>query len=167
MSEESQGNNGAYQLITPPNLLKVKVGGSGTTAGIDMKAVAQAANAVESLAGEFEERLSLETAMLMKLAQDLEDQPDNAERIVKKALRLGHEVGGLGATFGFELVSDISACMCAYIENTAKPSQVRPEVLRAHGDAMRAVIKNNVRGDGGNVGSDLVYSLEQLVARRT
>lgn len=39
------------------------------------------------------------------------------------------------------------------------------EVLRAHADPLRAVIKNQVKGDGGGVGNDLVYSLEKLVDR--
>jgi len=40
-------------------------------------------------------------------------------------------------------------------------------VLRAHADAMRAVIKNHVKGDGGTVGAELVESLDKLVERMT
>jgi hypothetical protein len=41
MAEKSQGN-GDYQLITPPNLLKAKVG-SGGTGGIDPDLIKRAA----------------------------------------------------------------------------------------------------------------------------
>ncbi|MBO6782862.1 MAG: hypothetical protein JJ899_06270 [Alphaproteobacteria bacterium] len=158
-------SNGAYQMITPPNLLKAKVGGSDGPSGIDLDAIQQAASAVESLADEFEERVSLEIAMLMKLSHDLDETPDTAGKVGKRARRVGHEVGGQGATYGFDLLSDIGLSLTRYVDELDGRKRMSGEVLRAHADAMRAIIKNDIRGDGGVVGSELLESLEQMVDR--
>lgn len=165
MAEEHGGNNGTYQLITPPNLLKVKVGNSEGASGFDLKAIALASGAVNNLASDFEERLRLETALIAKLSQDMDANPDRAERLAKKIVRIAREIGGLGSTYGFDLISDACDSLCRYFDEIGAPNRASGEVVRAHTDAMRAVIKNNVRGDGGALGNELVASLESLVDR--
>jgi len=55
--------------------------------------------------------------------------------------------------------------MCRYIQELDDPESLKGDVIRAHADAMRAIIKNKVKGDGGVVGTELVTSLEKLVDR--
>jgi len=163
MSDNSH-NNGAYQLITPPNLLKAKVGGLGG-GGIDVDAIRQASSAIEIMAGDFEERVALDVTMIMKLSHDLDEDPSRASKIGNKLSRIGIEMSGQGETFGFELISGVGASMCRYIQELDDPESLKGDVIRAHADAMRAIIKNKVKGDGGVVGTELVTSLEKLVDR--
>ena len=164
---DSGHNNGAYQLITPPNLLKAKVGSGDGRKGIDAEAIRQASQAIQGMAEEFEERVTLEIAMLMKLSHDLDNDPSRAPNIASKVARVGHEISGQCATFGFELITEVGASMCRYIKGLRSPEHLNGDVLRAHADAMRAVIKNHVKGDGGSVGAELVESLGKLVDRMT
>lgn len=159
-------SNGAYQLITPPNLLKVKVGGQGGKA-IDADAIHRASSAIAYMADEFGERVTLEIAMLVKLSHDLDNDPSRSDKIGAKVLRIAREVSGQGETFGFNLISKVGESMSRYIESRKTSEPLNGDVLRAHADAMRAVIKNRVKGDGGQVGLELVESLEQLVDRMT
>ncbi len=163
MSDNSH-NNGAYQLITPPNLLKAKVGGLGG-GGIDVDAIRQASSAIEIMAGDFEERVALDVTMIMKLSHDLDEDPSRAAKIGDKLSRIGLEMSCQGETFGFELISGLGASMCRYIQELGDPESLKGDVIRAHADAMRAIIKNKVKGDGGVVGTELVTSLEKLVDR--
>jgi len=163
---ENGHSNGAYQLITPPNLLKVKVGGQGGK-GIDIEAIHQASSAIAYMADEFGDRVTLEIAMLMKLSHDLDNDPSRSEKIGAKVLRIARDVAGQGETFGYNLISKVGESMSRYVENVKKSEPLNGDVLRAHADAMRAVIKNKVKGDGGQVGIELVESLEQLVDRMT
>jgi hypothetical protein len=91
MAEESHGN-GAYQLITPPNMLKAKVnpGPGGGGSGTDTSVIELATNAIESLADDFTERVTLDTAMLMKLFHDLDDDPSKAGKIAARVERIGY-----------------------------------------------------------------------------
>ena len=166
MAEDGH-SNGDYQLITPPNLLKAKVGGGGVAKGVDVDAVHQASSAIASMADDFADRVSLEIAMVMKLSHDLEDDPSRAMKIGFKICRIAREVGDQGETFGFDLISEVSLSLTNYISNLSEPDLLNGDVVRAHADAMRAVIKNKVKGDGGPVGVELVQSLNKLVARMT
>ena len=149
---ENGHSNGAYQLITPPNLLKVKVGGQGGK-GIDADAIHRASSAIAYMADEFGERVALEIAMLVKLSHDLDNDPSRSDKIGAKVLRIAREVAGQGETFGFNLISKVGESMSRYVANPVKTSEpLNGDVLRAHADAMRAVIKNRVKGDGGQVG---------------
>lgn len=165
MTEESHGN-GAYQMITPPNLLKSKVGTGGAT-GIDPDLIKRAESVLDGMGDEFEETVTIEIARMMKLAMDLESDSTKADRILRKVRNSAHDLRGQGATYGYELISDAAQSLYVYAENLAEPAKLNPDVIRAHADAMRAIIKNKVKGSGGGVGGDLVKSLEALVERMT
>ena len=161
---QNGSENGAYQLITPPNLLKAKVS-AGDGGGIDPDLIKQAESVIDSMSGEFAESVGHEIARLMKLALDLEEDMAQAEKVMKKVRSVGHELRGQGATYDYPLISDVAASLFRYTERLYSHVELSADVLRAHADAMRAVIKNDVRGDGGAVGADLVQSLEALVDR--
>jgi len=163
MAEESQGN-GAYQLITPPNLLKAKVG-TGGVGGIDPDLIKRAEDVIDTMSDEFAESVTREIMRLMKLAMDLENDPAKAEKILKKVRRVGHDLRGQGATYNYDLISDVAASLYRYTERLSGSAALNGEVIRAHADAMRAIIKNQVKGNGGEVGVDLVKSLDALVDR--
>ena len=165
MAGDSQGN-GDYQLITPPNLLKAKVGNGGA-GGIDPDLVKHAESVIGTMGDEFAGSVELETARIMKLAMDLEADPAKAPKIQTKIRRISHDLRGQGATYGYDIISDVAECLYTYTDSLASSADLNADVLRAHADAMRAVVKNEVKGDGGEVGLDLVKSLEALVARMT
>ena len=163
MAEKGQ-ENGAYQLIKPPNILKAKVGATGVD-GIDPELIKRAEGVVDTMSAEFADSVSLEITELMQLAMDLEDDPSTAELVLKKARRIRHDLRGQGATYSYDLISDVASSLFRYTECISSFTKLNPDVLRAHADAMRAVIKNQVKGDGGEIGIDLVKSLESLVGR--
>ncbi|MEP4377464.1 MAG: hypothetical protein ABJ215_13550 [Alphaproteobacteria bacterium] len=165
MAEESH-QNGAYQLITPPNLLKAKVG-KGGMGGIDPDLIKHAETVIGAMGDEFAETVSNEILRVLELAMDLEAAPDEAESVMKKVRKVANELRGQGGTYGYDLISDVSDCLFRYTDRLSSAAELNPDVLRAHADAMRAVVKNDVRGDGGQVGIDLVESLKALVARMT
>lgn len=161
MAEQSQGN-GAYQLITPPNLLKAKVS-KGGIGGIDPKRIKRAEGVIGAMSDKFEESVIVEITRLTNLAMDLEVDPSEAEKIQKIARRIGHDLRGQGATYDYNLISSMAASLYRYAERLHSCADLNPDVLRAHAEAMRAVIKNQVKGDGGNVGVSLMKSLDTLV----
>ncbi len=165
MAEESP-KNGAYQMITPPNLLKAKVG-KGGDGGIDPDLIKQAEDLVGSMGGEFTESVSQEISHVMELALSLETNPAKATDILQDVRRVAHDLRGQGATYGYDLISDVSECLFRYADCLTDAADLNPDVLRAHADAMRAIIMNEVKGDGGEVGTDLVSSLDALVTRMT
>jgi hypothetical protein len=99
MADQSQGGNGTYQLINPPNMLKVKVGDADGF-GIDPEMIRRAEHVLNGLEDEFEERITLELARLTKLASDLDADTSKADRIARKTQKMCREIQGQGQTCG-------------------------------------------------------------------
>lgn len=165
MAKESRGN-GSYELINPPNLLKAKVG-NGAGGGFDPTLLSRAEKAITSLKDDFEALVLAEAAKLTELSDELGADRAKAEKIGAKAFVVGHDIGGQGATFGYDLVTEIGLSLCRYIERIGWPGDLNADVLRAHADALRAVVGNRVNGHGGKAGASLVEGLRVLVDRMT
>ena len=80
---------------------------------------------------------------------------------------LGHELRGQGGTFGYPLITifgkmlfDVTGEGCAQDDNAV-------EIVKAHIDAMRAVIREKISGDGGQVGRALLKSLEAVIEKQS
>lgn len=159
-------NNGTYQLITPPNALKARVGAG---IGIDTELAKRANSAVENMQGDFLQRVS--TAVGEIAAQlTLAEQPGyGSDDYAAEITRISHDLQTQGAAFDYPLVSDICASLSGYVKNLGPAERVADKVVGAHIDALRSVIGDSIDGDGdgGQVGQDLIKSLSELVALST
>ena len=157
-------SNGTYQLITPANTLKERVGGG---FGIDAELAKRADSAVENLHDEFLQRI---TGALGEIAGQviLSEAPDNDDSVhLAEIRRISIDMQAQGAAFGYPLISDICVSLCSYLEIRNASDDWAGKVIRAHTDAIRSVVGNAIDGDGGRLGRDLVASLNQLVAKST
>jgi hypothetical protein len=158
-------NKGTYQIITPPNALKARVGGG---LGVDRQLAEKAGTAVDILQADFLSRVAAaigEIAARMTITERSEDDDaDHAAGI----FRISQDLQIQGAAFDYPLVSDICASLCSCVESFDAPADTAGELVRAHTDALQLVIDHAIEGDGGYAGLDLVESLTKLVnqARR-
>lgn len=160
MADQKSSGNGAYQIITPPNTLKAKVGPG---KGVDPKMLERAQSVVDSLAGDFEARAVAEASQILQLADRL-GQDGNDARVADIA-RIGHELKGQGGTFDYPLISKIGASLCRYMESVPDAGHVDPEIVRAHANALRAMAGNKVTGDGGALEQELISELDRLLEK--
>ena len=163
MNDETK-SNGTYQLITPANTLKERVGGG---FGIDAELAKRADSAVEILHDDFLQRI---TVALGEIAEQvtLSEAPENDDGAhLVEIRRLSTGMQAQGAAFGYPLISDICVSLCSYLEIRNASDDLAGKVIRAHTDAIRSVVGNAIEGDGGRLGQDLVESLNQLVAKLT
>jgi hypothetical protein len=159
MTQSKSSGKGDYQVITPPNSLKAKVGPG---KGIDPKVLERAQSLVDSMAGAFEERAVEEAAAILDLVDGADAGSDDR---VTRIFRIGHEMKGQGGTFGYPLISKIGGSLCRYIESVGQGGPVDFEIVRAHALALRAVAANKISGEGGPVEREVVGELEKLLAR--
>ena len=160
MADQKLSGNGAYQVITPPNTLKAKVGPG---KGVDPRILERAQSVVESMAGDFEARAIAEAGRILHLAEQLgQDGNDDA---VADIARIGHELKGQGGTFDYPLITKIGASLCQYIESVSDDGHVDAEIVRAHGNALRAMAGNKVTGDGGALEQELIRELDRLLKK--
>ncbi len=150
-----------------PNSLKEKVGGGGDSGPMELPM---------DLLEEAEAQLQRDALDFAEWAQDYLKQLSNlcAEALGSEGSRskhfqdinlLAHELRGQGGTFGYSLITTFGKMLYDCTGEGCREDDNAVEVVKAHIDAMRAVLREKVMGDGGSVGRALLQSLEEAVDR--
>jgi hypothetical protein len=155
-------NSGTYELITPLNALKTRIGGG---PGVDRQMAKRASAAVASLQGDFLQRVSTATGEITAQIALAKRSDGDGEECAAEIFRISSDLRTQGAAFDYPLISDICASLCSYIEIFKMPAGAAGEVVRAHTDALQLVLDNAIQGDGGYEGLDLIESLNKLANR--
>lgn len=158
----SQQNNG--QMIQVPNTLKAKVGGiPGKLGAIDPAAIAKAEAALKSLSGNFAQWLNDEITKLDAARQAVRVDGVTAETMESLYLRC-HDLKGLGATYGFPIITRIAGSLCRLIDDKDKRIHAPMPLVDAHIDTIKAAVRDDIKEDTHPVGAVLVQELEKQVA---
>ncbi len=87
-------------------------------------------------------------------------KPDQCPTMVRKIAKIAHDMKGQGGSFGYPLMTKIAASLGEFCLRAPNPRAMQMEVVTAHVDAMRAVMAEDMRGDGGETGRTLLSMLE-------
>ena len=96
----------------------------------------------------------------------LEDQGDRRGRFEEINL-LAHELRGQGGTFGYPLVTVFAKRLYEFTGSNSPLDDSAVEIVKAHVDTLRVVIREKVSGDGGEIGKELRKSLEQAISKQS
>lgn len=148
------------EIITPPNMLRVKVGGR--IAAADPAAIKRAEAAIDQMKVEFQDWLAEEVAKLEKAyARAVK------EGIVGEAgeqlFVVAHDLRGLGATYEFPIITRMAASLARLIEDDEKRASIPVQLAGAHVAAICAAVRQNIRTDDNPVGRQLAEELEAQV----
>lgn len=154
--------NGTYELITPPNTLKERVGAGN---GIYASLVKNADAAVRNMHGKFLQRVTDAIDDITEQIELTEKSGDDGYGCAAEVSRVSHDLQLRGEAYGYPLVGDICVSLRSYIENLDAPEDMARKVVCPHTDAIREVVGNDIVGDGGRVGQNLVDSLIEMVNR--
>jgi hypothetical protein len=151
------------QIINPPNLLRERVSGGGP---ISPEMLARAEAAVESLSAQFGVLLSSEIEKLGDLyAAGSAASADRRLAIAKEIFEVVHDLRGQAGTFDYPLITRVGTSLCRFTENLTACDERCYEVIRVHIEAMDAVLRNALRGDGGALGEAIAGGLEKAVKK--
>nr|WP_309093092.1 Hpt domain-containing protein [Phenylobacterium sp.] len=157
MSDQKSGH-----MIQPSNALRLKVGG-GRLGAIDASAIAKAEAALKSLSGNFAQWLNDEVAKLEAARQAVRADGVTADTMETLYLR-AHDLKGLGATYGFPLITRIAGLLCRLIDDKAKRTDAPMPLIDAHIDAIKAAVRDDIKDVEHPIGKALVQELERRVA---
>lgn len=148
------------EIINPPNMLKVKVGGR--IAPADPAAIARAEAALEEMKHEFadwlgEEVNKLEAALRRAASEGLEGAAGD------ELFTVAHDLRGLGTTYDFPIVTRMAGSLSRLVETGEKRALVPMQLVEAHVGAIRAALRQNIRTDDNAVGRTLAEELETRV----
>ena len=149
------------EVILPPNVLKEKVGSDGPGA-IDLEALEKAEEVIASMADSYLESVADDLrnidAAFEKLKAATGDRKEELMGVFQTALILK----GQGGSFGYDLMTAIGNELCRLIERLDKAGPKEIEAIKLHINSMKLVIDNDIKGDGGDVGKEMLTGLQQV-----
>lgn len=148
------------EFITNTNPIAAKAKAiAGKTADDLLKTVDQR---VSGLKQEFSAILKQDGPKIFALMQEAEKDPAACAQPVEGMRKLAHELRGQGTTFGYPLVTEICDSFCKFVEALKPVSAQHLPLLRAHIDALRAIVGADIKGDGGDIGRELMKGLRAI-----
>jgi len=139
----------------------MKVGGG--FGGIDAGAIAKAEEALKAMSAQFGQWLQDEIVKLDQAQAAIRASgydASTAEALYYRA----HDLKGLGTTYQYPLVTRLAGSLCKLLDEPAKRMAAPLVLLDAHIDAIKAVVRDEIRTDDHPVGKILAETLESRVA---
>lgn len=153
------------------NTLRAKASGgggdSGETGTLAKEALERAEAEFKKMAEDYPDWVG---KYIKQIYQELvgakEKAPEQRTTFFVRINQVAHELTGQGGTFGYPLISTFGKSL--FEMTSAREGSIAEDQLnlaKTHVDAMQAVIKGRVAGDGGAVGAELVKSLNDAIAK--
>jgi chemotaxis protein histidine kinase CheA len=127
----------------------------------DWEAIERAEAALNELSPEFDGWMISECDRL-EAARKLLTTGGLSKGTTQVLFRAAHDIKGEGATFGFPLAARIADSLCRLVFHTAKPATLPLDLIDSHVAAIRAVVRENVRGEDDPVACELADHLRVL-----
>lgn len=131
----------------------------------DADAVTRADETLKAMSGSFEQWLEADVQKL-QTARTAAEQVGWRDEGVSRLFIAAHDLKGMGATYGYPLVTQLCASLCRLIETEAgkRAAQANPALAAAHVDAVRAALRDRIATAAHPVGRALLQALEAQVA---
>ena len=143
------------RFVDPPNLLRHKTGGG----KINKAALLAAETVISEQASDYPERAAQDIEVLAKEhAKAVTDPAIRAEQIerIGKAV---HDIRSEGSTYGYPLITKVGTSLYDFCEY-AQANDAQIEVIGVHIDALQVIIGQKIKGDGGEIGAELLNKLQ-------
>lgn len=150
-----------------PNTLKEKIDGGGTSGPpvLPDDIMEKAEQSLQRAALDFSTWAREYLQNLAALCVEAETKPERRRNYFSEINLLAHELRGQGGTFGYPLISVFGKMLYEATLDTVPESDSQVGIVEAHIDAMRAVIRDKISGDGGQVGKEVQASLQAAIER--
>jgi len=142
-------------------------GDDGSPGRIDPEALAAAENEFEKMAEDYPDWVQGHIRSMYEQLGRCLDAPEERMKHFTQLSLIAHDMKGQGGTFGYDLISTFGQSLYNFTD-THKNRKIKDnhvEIVRAHIDAMKAVIGGRIKGDGGETGTELIASLETAIEK--
>ncbi len=149
------------QIIKPLNTLMKAKTGRGRVAP-DTQAIERAEAAIKTIGDDFAISAQSDLDELDKALAAARTNPDQQEDYITEIFRRAMELKGQGGSFGYDLISQVGDSLKKFTDSRIEANPRDVEIIAAHVDAMRRVMVDNIKGDGGDVGRAIIDGLYKL-----
>lgn len=160
--QPTQQQFGDHSVIVPANTLKGVVRRTAEPGEIDMAVVERAEAALASLKGEFSGWMNTECERLEAARKSLHQNGQNSATM-ELMFRASHDIKGDAATLGYPLAGTIAGSLGRLMYHWPKEAKLPMHVIDRAVDAIKAVVRENVRHPQEPTGSEVAEKLSILV----
>lgn len=168
---ESKFNQGIkVRIFRLPNNLLVKItGNTYARTNLQMKSAGNQKVRVilDLFAQDYPDWVTKFTDQLLELSARAVDTPEMRKEIFANVHAIAHEIKGQGETFGYTLLSNIADQLVELTTKDAKLSNANCEIMKAHIEAIRMIIKRRLKGLGGDLGDKIQADLDYVVEKNS
>ena len=151
-------NKRPIEIFMPPNVLKAKMGNG----KLDLSAVQRAEQAIDDLKGEFTGWVIDDVNRLVE-AQQAYAKQSNVETL-GDLYRAAHDLKGQATTFDFPLMSRVASSLCKLTDDTTYGLPLPLTLIDAHIDAIKVIVRDNLKDPSDQMATVLAAELERQVA---
>lgn len=132
----------------------------------DADAVARADETLKAMSGSFQAWVE---ADIRKLQQARADAANAAwsDSGLDQLWGVAHDIKGMGESYGYPLATRMAGSLCRLIETPAgkAASRAQPQLVEAHVDALRAIVRDKIKSSDHPVGRALMQTLTAQVEK--
>lgn len=131
----------------------------------DEDSMVQAMAVLDEMAEDYPDWVSGLIQQLADVHRRCVDTPEQRFQHFEQLHAIAHDMRGQGGTFGYPLMSNFADGLYDFTDVTTPTSDKNVEIIKAHIDAMRVVIKDRISGDGGEIGEQLNLGLAAAIKK--
>lgn len=150
------------EIITPPNVLKAKLGGPLSLNSED--AIQRAEQALENLADEFDNWLDDEICRV-EAAWEAASSLTDRETQLNFVYGASHDLKGLATTYGYPLITRYADSLCKLLADEAMRQVAPANLIAAHVHACRTAMRDEIKSSNHPIGVALATELEGQVSK--
>jgi chemotaxis protein histidine kinase CheA len=159
---KTMDDDSKVEVITPPDNLKDKVKPDGS-GGVDDKVLARVEAVVPSMGGDFVLWAEKDLKSLQQALASLKSETADQKKFLNTIFQISHDIKGQGGSFDFGLLTAVGDSLCRFTEEREKANAAEIEAIKLHVEALKLVLKERLKGDGGEMGAALLNGLRQVV----
>lgn len=149
------------EVINPPNTLKQKVGTGGPGA-VDLEALERAEQVIIGMTDNYLEWVVEDLKKIEEAYKVLAAASGDRKAEMEAVFQVSHDIKGQGGSFGYDLMTAIGNELCRLIERIDQIGPNEVEAVKLHIDTLKLVIAQDMKGQGGKPGEELLSSLQKL-----
>lgn len=151
--------------VRPPRDLRLKVKTDGKFV-VTEKVLDQAQAIIDKAADEqYPEWARQDLQELQQAVQALRRFNGEEKRILARVFKLSYRIEGRGGAFGYNLMTAIGHHLCEMVSGRDRVDVAEMDAIQVHLDAMKLVIAQKLKGEGGAAGAQVMAGLREVFAK--
>jgi chemotaxis protein histidine kinase CheA len=166
-SEQAQTTQTHYEdhsVIVPPHQLKTAIIHTSEPGDIAMDPIQRAEEALATLKGEFNGWMQAECDLLESARAALH-QGGPEPTTLSMLFRASHDIKGDAATLGYPIAGRLAGSLCRLLDHAPDRSKIPVVLVDRYVEAIRAIVREQVRDAGEPTASEITEQLAILVEK--